>query len=267
MSTRRRARRIAIGNNKGGAKKTTSTVRLAEGLAALGHTVGVAELDPQANASRRLGWKDDLTTPTIADALHPENLVDGIAAGLWQPCGWQAPYASRIHVLPARFTLQDRDVEAGHKGAWRRFLRALKGADDHLDFLLVDLQPSLGHLTQMGLAAVDHTLVTFEPEYDSLEGAVRFRDFVASSRDDLANEDLDVLGYIPSGYDGRLAGHLGQLTNARTLFGDQLWDAVPRRSLLMTADEFAQPLTDVSGSHEIRAVYEILARRLVEVTS
>ncbi|MGW8768683.1 ParA family protein [Streptomyces sp. NPDC055815] len=267
MSTRRRARRIAIGNNKGGVGKSTNTVRLAEALAALGYSVGVSEMDPQANASRRLGWKDDLSTPTIGDALHADNLRDGIAAGLWQPIGWNAEYAERIQLIPARFTLQDRDAEGAHKGAWRRLVRALKGADDHLDFLLLDLQPSLGHLTQMGLAAVDHVLIAFEPEYDSLEAAVRYRDFIASSGEDLANEDLDVIGYIPSLYDGRLSGHVGQLSNARALCGDKLWDAVPRRSYLMTADEYAQPLTEVGGSHEIRAVYEILARRLVEATA
>ncbi|TJZ41222.1 ParA family protein, partial [Streptomyces piniterrae] len=52
------ARRVAIGNNKGGAKKTTLTIRLAEALAKLGYRVLVIDLDPQGNASRRLGWKD-----------------------------------------------------------------------------------------------------------------------------------------------------------------------------------------------------------------
>ncbi|MER8237446.1 ParA family protein [Streptomyces sp. NPDC094049] len=266
MTRPRRARRIAIGNNKGGARKSTTAVRLAEALAVLGHKVGIAEMDPQGNASRRLGYKDSPTTPTLGDALHPDNCRDGIAAGIWQPCGWNTEYASRISLLPSRYTLEDRAAEAGHKGAWRRLTRALNGADAHLDFVLIDLQPSLGHLTQMSLAAADHVLVPFEPEYDCLEAAVRFRDFVQSSREDLANDWLDVIGYIPSGYDIRLTSHFEQLTNARTLFGELLWDPVPRRSLLMTADQNAQPLAEINGSGEIRAVYEILARRLLEAT-
>lgn len=255
------ARRVAIGNNKGGAKKTTSTIRLAEALAKRGRRVGVVELDPQGNASRRLGWLDDPNNPPLTTSEAIEANAVGVASQVWQPIGWDAEYASRIVVMPARFTLQDRETEAGKTGAWRRLAKALKGADDHLDYVLMDLQPSLGHLTQMGLAAAHFALASAEPEYDSVEAAVRFRDFVLSSGEDLGNPDLGFLGVIASEYDMRDGGHVGQLANMRTLFRDSVWGVVPRRSLLAKADEEAKPLSQVTGSHEIRAVYELLAER------
>lgn len=52
-----------------------------------------------------------------------------------------------------------------------------------------------------------------------------------------------------------------EVTNLRTLFRDQVWGVVPRRSLLAKADEEAKPLSQITGSHEIRAVYELLAER------
>ena len=66
------ARRVAIGNNKGGAKKSTTAVRLAEALAKSGRRVGVLDLDPQGNASRRLGWTDDADNPklTTSEAIE-----------------------------------------------------------------------------------------------------------------------------------------------------------------------------------------------------
>ncbi|MFD5455567.1 ParA family protein [Streptomyces olivaceus] len=260
------AKRIAVGNNKGGAKKTTLTVRLAEALAKQGKRVGVVDMDPQGNASRRLGWVDSPDNPplTISEALEPENVADGIGAQIWQPIGWTAEYADRITVMPARFTLEDRATEAGHKGAWRRLAKTLKGADDHLDYVLIDCPPSLGHLTQLALAAAHHALATTEPEYDSVEAAVRYRDFVATSGDDLGNPDLTFLGVVVSAYDQRIGAHVGQLNGARKLFGDLVWGVIPRRSLITNADEYGQPLSEVADSSEVRGVFELLAERLVK---
>jgi cellulose biosynthesis protein BcsQ len=255
------ARRVAIGNNKGGAKKSTTAVRLAEALAKLGKRVGVVDADPQGNASRRLGWKDTGQL-TVSEAVKAN--AEGVGSQVWQPIGWTAPYADNIVVMPSRFTLEDRVNEAAKVGAYRRLWKALKGADDHLDYVLIDCQPSLGHLTQLALAAAHYALATGEPDYDSLEGVIKYRDFVQSSRDDLANPDLEFLGLIVSGYDMRLGGHVGQLANARTLFGESVWGVVPRRALIQTADEFAKPFSDMADSHEARASYELLAERFIK---
>lgn len=258
------ARRTAIGNNKGGAKKTTLAVRLAEALAKKGRRVGVVDLDPQGNASRRLGWVDDPANPPLTTSEAVEANAEGVAAQVWQPIGWECDYADRITLMPARYTLEDRAVEAGQRGAWRRLAKALKGADDHLDDVLVDCPPSLGHLTQMGLAAAHFALGSTEPEYDSVEAAVRYRDFVATSGEDLGNPELRFLGVVVSAYDMRVGGHVGQLDGTRTLFGDGMWGVVPRRSLIANADEYAQPLSELSDSAEVRAVFELLAERYVK---
>jgi cellulose biosynthesis protein BcsQ len=256
------ARRIAIGNNKGGVGKSTNTVRLAEALAKRGLRVGVAEMDPQGNASRRLGWTDGPDKLTVSEAIEAN--AEGVAAQVWQPIGWTAPYAANITVLPARYTLEDRAREAGQRGAYRRLWKALRGADDHLDYVLMDCQPSLGHLTEMALAAAHVALASTEPEYDSLEAAVRFRDFISAAREDLGNPELEFAGLIVSAHDQRIGAHVGQLANARTLFGEQVWGVVPQRAVLTNADEYAQPLAEVNDSAEVRAVYELLAERLVK---
>ncbi|MFB7225498.1 ParA family protein [Streptomyces sp. NPDC056227] len=266
------ALRVAIGNNKGGAKKTTTVVRLAEALARMGKRVGVVDLDPQGNASRRLGWTDDPANPplTTAEAIEYDDrqiVHEGQAAQVWQPIGWDTEYASRISLIPARYTLEDRATEAGMKGAWRRLAKSLKGTDDHLDYVLIDCPPSLGHLTQMGLGAAHYALCTTEPEYDSVEAAVRYRDFVAASGDDVGNPDLAFLGLIVAGYDMRIGAHVGQLKGARTIFGDALWAVVPRRSVITNADEFAQPLSAMPDSGEAQAVFDLLAERFVKDVS
>ncbi|MEU8310639.1 AAA family ATPase [Actinomadura sp. NPDC048955] len=52
-------RRVVIGNHKGGSGKTAFVVNAAAALATAGKRVLVVDLDPQANASRRLGWRYD----------------------------------------------------------------------------------------------------------------------------------------------------------------------------------------------------------------
>ncbi|MFI7360305.1 ParA family protein [Streptomyces avidinii] len=256
------AQRVAIGNNKGGAKKTTLTIRLAEALAKAGKRVLVIDMDPQGDASRRLGWTDDMTQNTTSEVVFAN--ADGVASQAIQPIGWECEYASRIALIPSRFTLEDRAVEAGQKGAWRRLRRALAGADDHFDYTLIDCPPSLGHLTQLALSASDFALATTEPEHDSVKAAIKYRDFIPASLEDLGNPDLKFIGLVVSGYDQRVGAHQGQLSGTRETFGEMVWGVVPERSTIVNADEYAQPLCDVKDSAEVRAVFELLAERFIK---
>lgn len=255
--------RVALGNNKGGVGKTTTTINLAAGLALLGARVLVVDMDPQGNASRRLGWEYTPDTPqlTISDAIRAD--ADGVAAQVIQPIGWQTTYAERIQLCPAKFDLENRSAEAGHMGAYLRLARALEGVDTEFDYTLIDCPPSLGHLTQMAAAAADHAIAVTEPEHDSVEAAVRFRDFVGAAGRALSNPELAFAGVVVSGHDGRLNAHRGQLRGARQLFGDQVWSVVPHRVDIINCDEYAQPVLELRGPRgSIRAVYQLLAERV-----
>nr|WP_173294471.1 ParA family protein [Streptomyces sp. FR1] len=260
------AQRVAMVNNKGGVGKTTTTIRVAEGLAKAGHRVLVVDMDPQGNASRRLGWAYNPDAPqlTISEAIQAD--AAGAVAQVIQPIGWDVDYATRIALAPARLELENRMSEAGIVGAWRRLTKALEGADNHYAYTLIDCPPSLFHLTQLALAAADCVVIISEPEYDSVEAAVRVRDFVRARAVELANPDLALAGVIVNAKQN-LASHADQLASIRELFGDLVWDpVVPHRSLLVDADGDEIPLSEVRGekANEVRAVYELLAQSLVK---
>src|SRR4051794_23502422 len=104
--------RIAIGNNKGGSGKTAATVNLAAALAEDGHRVLVVDLDPQANASRRLRRPYSAEAPTVTISEVIAINAEGVAAQGIVPCGWSAPYDQQVCVLPSRWDLENRVSEA-----------------------------------------------------------------------------------------------------------------------------------------------------------
>jgi chromosome partitioning protein len=266
------AQRVAFVNNKGGVGKTTTTIRLGEALAKAGARVLVVDMDPQGNASRRLGWAYDKDDPqlTISEAIQKDR--EGVAAQVIQPIGWSpesAEYASRMALCPARLELENRMAEAGVAGSWRRLTKALEGADDGFDYTLIDCPPSLFHLTQLGLAAAHHVVIVTEPKFDSVEAAVRVRDFIKQRAADLANPGLDLIGVIINGMQN-LGSHAVHRDSVRELFGDLVWEPIVKhRSVLVDADGDEVPLTEVRGEKagEVRAAYELLAQRLTKAVA
>lgn len=248
--------RIAIASHKGGAGKTTITGCLAEMLAARGRRVLVVDLDPQANLSRRLGYREDELTskPTTSEVVQADRI--GCAGDAVVPCRWQLPLAEYIDLVPARFDLENRIPEAGQLGAHLRLARGLSGVTDEYDLTLVDTPPSLGHLTQLALAASDGVVVPVRAEYDYVAGAVRVRDFLAAQADNLARPGLSIVGVVVNEQDRRRGLHGWHIESLRELFGALVWEpTIPTRSVLAEAIDAAEPLHAQTGP----AVRDLLA--------
>ncbi len=62
---------VAVANQKGGVDKTTTTEHLGIGLAKHGKRVLLIDLDPQANLTACLGWKNvDALDHTVSDIIE-----------------------------------------------------------------------------------------------------------------------------------------------------------------------------------------------------
>lgn len=265
------AQRIATGNNKGGVGKTSATINLAAGLAEEGKSVLIVPMDPQMNAERRMGVHvdEDDPVPTISDAIKSGE--PGIAADAITEIAWPEPYRSLIRVIPARYDLENRVSEAAVPGAVLRLRTVMQGVDDDFDFTLFDLPPSLGHLTQLALAAVKRALIISEPEYDSVASAVRLRDFIEDNRDVLYNPDLEVLGYLINRYRPQLGAHNFQLEGIDDRFGaGNTWEPyIEERTAIKDAADSEVPLRGLGTAVATAQAdnWQKLARRLIKATA
>lgn len=231
VQTTRLGHRRAVINNKGGVGKTALVVELAAALARRGRTVLAVDLDPQANLTRRLAAVGDAD---LADALRAP--ARGAAGQARTCCGWSAAEGESIDVLPSSFGLEDRVLEAGIPGAARRLRKALYEITDEYDYTLIDCPPSMGHLTQMAIAALDGpddaVLLPVVPEHDAIAGAIRAVGLIDQWAEDLIGpgQQLDIAGAIVNGVRSRVSLHSVRLED------------LPHQLIRGADEELAEPI-------------------------
>ena len=179
---------VAFVNQKGGVGKTSVTLGMASAAWSAGHRVLVVDLDPQGSATWVLGIDPAAVEQSTAEVLTAPRA--GAAARAVVPSAW----GEGVSVLPASRRLQALDAADGRDPA-HRLRRALAGATDGYDLVLVDCSPSLGNLTRNALGAATHAVMVVEPAALSLRGLGAVADAIddAWSAD---NDGLDLAGVI-----------------------------------------------------------------------
>ena len=156
-------RSIAVMNQKGGVGKTTTTVNLAAGIAELGRSALVIDLDPQAHASLHLGVDTGAEeSATVYDLLlDPEGPLDE-ALRMVRP---------NLGLIPSVVDLAAAETElADAPDRQRRLSRLLQRVSDRFEFVLIDCPPSLGLLTLNALATSREVLVPMQAHFLALQG-------------------------------------------------------------------------------------------------
>ncbi|MGX5718019.1 ParA family protein [Arthrobacter sp. MAHUQ-56] len=251
--------KILFANHKGGVGKTTITVQTAFELAKSGLRVGVIDLDPQWNASRRAGFVPDpaAPVPTISEAIKSGER--GIAREIVLTMD-RGNYS--VDLLPSRHDLENRVNEAGMVGATRRLVKVIDGWEDDYDVILMDTPPNMGHLTQMGLAAADVVIGVTEAEFDGIDGINRIEEFVRLHAEDLANPNLRFAGIVVNKVDN-VQEHRLQLSNLEENWGDLvLSPVVKKRIKIAEANAAAESVDQYEG--ELADVISDLAQAILK---
>jgi chromosome partitioning protein len=257
VSVVRRARIVALANQKGGVGKTTTAINLATALAAAGHRVLLIDLDPQGNASTGLGVKRPARSVTSYELILGEAELEQAIVATTIP---------RLSVVPASQDLAGAEFELAARERRELLLsRAIRSRVRDYEEVLIDCPPSLNLLTINALVAADSLMVPLQCEFYALEGLSQLMRTIERVQRAL-NPRLELLGVVLTMYDQRNNLCDQVAADVRSHLGAKVFDTmIPRNVRIAEAPSHGKPVLiydhGCAGSQAyIRLAAELLRR-------
>ncbi len=204
--------------------KTTCAVNLGAALAELNHRVLLVDIDPQGNASIHLAVEVNSLPRSI---YHVLNGVCGIREVVLPDI------RPRLSILPSNIDLSGAEIElvnaVGRETILRDALHAYL-AEEPFDFVLIDCPPSLGLLSLNALTAANEVIIPLQTEFFALQGMVKLLEVIQLIQRRL-NHPLEIMGVLPTIFDGRT--NLGHevIAEIRRFFGEKVFQTVIRNTV------------------------------------
>jgi chromosome partitioning protein len=190
----RRARRIAVLNQKGGTGKTTTSVNLAAGVAERGHRALLIDTDAQGNVGVSLGVAGERSLYHV--------LVDGV-----DPTEVAVPVRGQLDVITSDATLAAAEIwlarqePAARARVMSRRLNLMQ-VSRRYDVVVIDCGPSLNLLNQNALSYADEVLIPVTCDYLALVGVKQVLKTIKDVERHLGHA-VRVSAVLPTFYDGR----------------------------------------------------------------
>ena len=224
---------IAIANQKGGVRKTTTTISRGASRAAEGKKVLIVDADPQANATSGYGIKPEEMQSSIYECLVDDYPLDGSQVSTCM---------KGLDLIGSRIDLAGAELELiGRPNRERVMANALEGVADKYDYILIDCSPSLGLITVNALTAANSVIIPVQAEYFALEGITKLINTIRIIKPKL-NPGLEIEGFLLTMYDARLRLANQIYEELKSHFGDMVFTTViPRNIRLSEAPSHGLP--------------------------
>ncbi len=219
---------IVVVNQKGGCGKTTTCINLSAGLAKRGLRVLLIDLDPQAHSSLGLGLDVHNLSVSIYDVLvKNRELYQAILPS----------YLKGLDIAPATSLLTGAQLEIADLLGRESLLRSnvwrmLNTKVRQYDYVVMDCSPSLNLITINGLVAAQWVLIPIQAHYFSLEGMRELLSTIRTVKERI-NEELDVLGILPTIFDSRTRMSREVLSQLKEYFKEKLFKSIIRMNITL----------------------------------
>jgi chromosome partitioning protein len=250
----KRARRIAILNQKGGTGKTTTAINLAAGLAERGSEVLLLDTDAQGNVGASLGIRGEKTLYHV--------IVDGA-----DPIEVSVPVRKQLDVITSDATLaaaeiwlarQDPDVRAQ---ILMRRLNLMK-VTRRYNYVILDCGPSLNLLNQNALTYADEVIVPVTCDYLALVGVKQVMRTIKDVERHL-HHAVRIAAVLPTFYDGRTRLAREAYTTLRGHFREKCLEPIRQNTRLAEAPANRKTIfeyaPDSNGALDYRRVVDWVA--------
>ncbi len=252
----KKAKIVAIANQKGGVGKTTTAINLSAALSAKKKHTLLVDSDPQGNASSGVGVKVKKTSLHLYHAFSSNCTVNDIVA---------RSSVDKLDVIPSNIDLVAAEIEMINF-EHREF--RLKNILDPLlplyDYIVIDCPPSLGLLTLNALTAANSVLIPMQCEYFAMEGLAQLVHTIRSVKKSF-NPQLFVEGLVLTMFDKRNRLTHQVADEIKNHFKEQLFETViPRNVRLSESPSHGQSIFDYDIQSSGAAAYLSLAKEFLK---
>lgn len=249
----RKARRIAILNQKGGTGKTTTAINLAAGIAEQGHETLLIDTDAQGNIGASLGIKGERSLYHV--------LVEGIEVS-----EAAVPVRSHLDVVTADATLAVAEIYLARREKDRDRVLAQRLGQIHrrYQYIVLDCGPSLSLLNQNALTYADEVIIPVSCDYLSLVGVKQVLKTLKDIERHLGHS-VTITGVLPTFYDARIRLAREAVETLRGHFRERLYEPVRRSTRLAEAPSHRQTIfeydSESPGAEDYRKVVDRVLQR------
>ena len=244
---------VAVANQKGGVAKTTTVASLGAAFAERGERVLLVDLDAQACLTFSLGVDPDTV----------ETSVNEVLAGRTPVADAVVTCADGVDLVPSVIELAGAEAQLLARPGREYVLRtALEPVLDSYDVVVLDCSPSLGVLTLNALTAADGLLIPMPCEMLSHRGVGQLLDTVSDVQR-ILNPDLEILGILPTLFDGRSNHAQAVLADVGERYGlPVLSPPIPKTVRFAEAPAVGRSILSTSRSSKGAAAYREVAAAL-----
>lgn len=248
----RRARRVAILNQKGGTGKTTTAVNLAAGIADRGFDVLLVDVDAQGNVGASLGIRGERTLYhlLIDESTRADDVI--------------VPVRGHLDVITADATLALAEVHLARVESGRDRVLADRMAQlrARYQYVVLDCGPSLSLLNQNALTFADEVLIPVSCDYLALVGVKQVLRTIKDIDSHLGHS-VRITGVVPTFFDARTRLAREAVDTLSGHFKERLYDPIRRSTRLAEAPSHRQTIFEYAPDSVAAEDYRRLVERYV----